>query len=310
MLSNNLKNCIVAVCITVASMALTAGVSHAAPAFPEGTWDFTITGKKVEGMAYLTFLDDPTWGRIVHGYILIKPVPFLKAANGPAEIHLGFFEVEGSWTIANGVVTGFFSGGSETVPLDNSFTATGSSLKMSMNANGTNDLMKLKGIPINSPAVPTTDLTGDWSAQVTKNGQKATELFTLAPHADPILGTSDFCIFRDVDPDPLVEDFECVLSVPAPNLFDVVGAHPDGGGPGYDLLGSVALSSGNKIGVVLEELHIDKDSGDVEQPGNGTVRGVIGNFSTKTFKATMKGTDTDAINALIPTVLMTISLIP
>jgi hypothetical protein len=84
-------------------------------------------------------------------------------------------------------------------------------------------------------------------------------------------------------------------------------ASPDNGGPGYDLIGFVALSSGNKIGVVVEELHIDKDSGQVEQPGDGTVRGVIGKFNVTSFKNTMKGTDTDSINAWILTVFMTMT---
>ena len=304
MLRHISKKCILAAFITALSIGVTASIVRAA--FPVETWNVNISGRTT-GVGYLTFVDDLVWGKVVHGYVVIKPMPFLKAANGPEEFHLGYFEVDGLWTFdGQGKVTGFFSGGSEEVPLDVSFTATGSLSplpgvgKISINATGSDGVMKLKGVPSSSPSVPTTDLSGDWSAQVVKNGEKVTELFSLSLHGDQCAR------FVVLDPGPPVV-LGCALVIPAPNLFDLDGTQPFGGGPGYDLAGRVVLSSGKKIGVALEELHIDKDTGEIDQPGDGIGRGVVGTFNTTLFKATMKGTDDNAENALIPTVSMTMT---
>jgi hypothetical protein len=299
MLKNVWRTWFLTAFISAVAIILAAADSHAD--FPVDTWNVTVSGRTT-GVGYLTFFDDPTWGKIVHGYIVIQPA-FLNPANNPPEFHVGFFEVEGNWTFdASGKVTGFFSGGSQDVPLDVSFTATGlDSKKISIKGTGTDGVMNFKGVPSDSPTVPTTDLTGDWSAQVTKNGEKVTELFTIQPPS------FQMCVYRDIDPDPGIVDIECVIPVPMPNLFELFGIHPFAGGPGYDLIGFVVLSAGKKIGVGMEELHIDKDTGKVDQLGDGVGRGVIGKINTTTFRATMKGTDDTSVTSK-PSVFMTMTL--
>jgi hypothetical protein len=257
------------------------GILAQAQAFPDipTPWNVTISGVTL-GYGHITFVSDGT----LTGYFIIRPTPQIKPENQPAVYHFGFFGIFGGWDIDPfnpKRVTGFFSGGDEDVPLDASFVATGTDLKITIKATSTNGPIRLKGIP----ALPLpTDLTGTWSAQVLKNGIKTTELFALTPRAS-------VCVLTDnTDPDNPV----CIVSTSAINLYDLIG-----NGPGYVAAGVVLLSAGNHIALELKELHIDKDTLEVAEDGTG--RATTGNLNVKSVpgKAHMKGTDENAANVSV-----------
>lgn len=270
------------------------------PVLPgDGMWNVTITNSSTEGSGYIKFYDDPTYGKIVAGYLIIKAQPFIKPANAPAQFSLGFFLVEGFWNfIGDGSVTGFFSGGSEDIPFDVSFTATGVDIaKISIKGTSTNGALNLKGVPSTAPAVPTTDLTGLWSGEILKRGVEFIELFALSPHAPFCLRT----IANPASPPPTL----CDLELPSVNLYSLAGA-----GAGYEVSGAVLLSTKYQIGLVLEELAVNKDTGETAE--EGVVRSVTGKLKAKILsllKGTMKGTDDDSPSATIPDVHMTMTLI-
>src|ERR1051326_4815168 len=134
------------------------GLKDARAAFPllsgSDMWNVTISGFTV-GSGNIQFFDDPTFGKVVAGYIIIK-AKAVQNKNAPDVFNLGFFGLFGEWAIdSSGVVSGFLSGGSAAVPLDISFTAKGKGFA-SISMNGT----------------------------TTKNGVASVELFDLTPAAD------------------------------------------------------------------------------------------------------------------------------
>jgi len=250
------------------------GLKDARAAFPllsgSDMWNVTISGFTV-GSGNIQFFDDPTFGKVVAGYIIIK-AKAVQNKNAPDVFNLGFFGLLGEWAIdSSGVVTGFLSGGSAAVPLDISFTGKGKDFaSISMNGTSTNGAIHMKGVPVST--LLTSDLTGSWHATTTKNGVVSVELFDLTPAAD-------ICV-------DITAPGSCDLTLGAFNLYDL-----DGAGPGYLLLGSVLVSSGGQIGVVVGEFLIDKDTGIPDTTGIG--RSVTGKLSAKSipFKAGMSGGD-------------------
>ncbi|HKA34121.1 MAG TPA: hypothetical protein VKH64_12955 [Candidatus Binatia bacterium] len=237
---------------------------------PLDMWNVTISGFTV-GMGNIQFFDDPTFGKVVAGYIIIKEKA-VQNKNGPGVFDLGFFGLFGEWTIDSaGVVSGFLSGGSQAVPLDISFTGKGKDFaSISLNGTSTNGAIHMKGVPVSTLFAPP-DLTGSWHATTLKNGVASVELFDLTPAAD-------ICI-------DITAPLSCDLTIAAFNLYDL-----DGTGPGYILLGSVLVSSGSQIGVVVGEFLIDKDTGIPDTTATG--RSVTGKLGKKIpLKAGMSGSD-------------------
>ncbi len=250
------------------------GLKDARAAFPLLTgsdmWNVTISGFTL-GSGNIQFFDDVTLGKVVAGYIIIKAKPVKK--NAPAQFDVGFFFLIGQWTIdASGTVTGFLSGGSAAVPLDISFTAKGTDFtSISMTGTSTNGPIHMKGIPVSKVFVP--DLSGSWHATVVKDGTDFVELFDLTPSADICLD--------------ITGPGSCDLTLGAFNLYDMINA----AGPGYVIIGNVLGSSGGQIGVVVEELSVNKDDGSVAD--SGPVRSVTGKLNAKKlpFSAGMSGAD-------------------
>jgi hypothetical protein len=262
-------------------IAVLSGVKNAQAAFPDlgqnVMWNVTISGFTL-GFGNLQFLDTVSYGKVVAGYIMIKAKPM---KNGPSEFHLGSFLLVGTWNIDSvGNISGFMSGGSEEVPLDISFTGKGKDgISISLTGTSTNGPMHFKGTPTSNFTTP--DLTGSWTSQVNKNGVTSIELFDLTPAPDPCI------IYIDVDPDPNVTDLVCDVSIPSINFYSLNGA-----GPGYVFIEDrILVSSGNQIGLVVQELLVNKDSGDIAE--DGIVRTITGKVNAKKspFKASMSGSD-------------------
>ncbi len=244
------------------------GLKDARAAFPllsgSDMWNVTISGFTV-GSGNIQFFDDPTFGKVVAGYIIIK-AKAVQNKNAPDVFDVGFFALFGEWTIdSSGVVSGFLSCGCEDVPLDISFAGKGKDFtSISLNGNSTNGAIHMKGVPVSTLLTP--DLTGSWQATTTKNGALFIELFDLAPAADICVEIVTPCL-----PDGSGGD----LTIPAFNLYVL-----DGAGPGYNLLGSVLVSSGGQIGLVAGE------------SASSVVRSVTGKLAKKApFKAGMSGGD-------------------
>jgi hypothetical protein len=243
-------------------------------------WDLQVTGYAVVGSGYMEFYGDNT----LFGYLIIKPNMALKPYQRPAEVHFGFFVVQGEWAFdAKGRVIGFFSGGSQAVPLDiSSFTATVTAppkARINISATSNNGTMHFSGAPENL-SLP--DLTGSsWTATVLKNKVRSSEFFNL---------TGIFVACLDVplpvDPNP------CVNTVPLPYVYGLAG---DGASTVLD--GAAMLNGTNRVSINLEEFDIDKDTGLPETDGN--IRSVTGkvNFTKKT--ASMDGTDEAKANVKV-----------
>ena len=254
------------------------GLKDARAAFPllsgSDMWNVTISGFTV-GSGNIQFFDDPTFGKVVAGYIVIK-AKAVQNKNAPDVFNLGFFGLFGEWSIdSSGVVSGFLSGGSQQVPLDISFTGKGKDfVSISLNGTSTNGAIHMKGVPVST--LLTMDITGSWHATTLKNGTAFVELFDLTPSADLCVEIVTPCLIGGGGGD---------LTVPAFNLYDL-----DGAGPGYVLLGSVLVSSGGQIGAVVVEFLIDKDTGIPDTTGVG--RSVTGKLAKKApLKASMSGGD-------------------
>lgn len=250
------------------------GLKDARAAFPllsgSDMWNVTISGFTV-GSGNIQFFDDPTFGKVVAGYIIIKEKA-VQNKNAPDVFNIGFFGLFGEWTIdSSGVVSGFLSGGSAAVPLDISFTGKGKEFtSISLNGTSTNGAIHMKGVPVSTLLTP--DLTGSWQATTTKNGVLAIELFDLTP-------ADDICI-------DITAPLSCDLTIGAFNLYDL-----DGAGPGYILGGFVLVSSGGQIGAVVVEFLIDKDTG-IPDLTTGVGRSVTGKVAKKApLKASMSGSD-------------------
>ncbi|HEY2989503.1 MAG TPA: hypothetical protein VGL11_17355 [Candidatus Binatia bacterium] len=235
------------------------------------TWDIGITGNTT-GFAHITFNFDGT----ITGYLIIRPTTNVKAANRPDVTNFGFTFFSGLWSFGRGnTIVGFFSGGSEDVPIDiKSFTATCRKGKMSIKATTTNGRMVATGLP----AVQQPLLDGSvWQAEVVKDGVAFTEFFSLS-------STITICL----DDPPPADPADCVVEGPfGPflNLYFLTGA-----GTSYITSGNVLLSAGNNIGLSLGEFAIDKDTGEVEaEPGIG--RGVTGNINVLGGTSSMTGED-------------------
>jgi hypothetical protein len=281
------------VLITVAGLLFSQGSALAQHAIID-VWNININGALI-GTGYLYFFGDNT----IQGYIATRPNMNIKPANQPAVFDVGFFGVIGEWfdTSKAGAINpnqagGFFSGGSENIPFEvQSFKATvRSNATLSMSAVSSDGKLKISGVPVSSPAVLNlTPLTGDWTAQVIKDGVKFHEVLTLLP-------SGTVCTLEDrTDPDNPI----CLSSVPAVNTYDF-----DGDGPGYQLsnpakhrAGKVVLSAGNRIALVVKEYPIDKDT--LELKDTGPVRTVVGNYNGTYDKATMTGDDDDHAQVLM-----------
>jgi hypothetical protein len=243
--------------IAVMAFFCLESVAHAQ--FPVEIWDLHINGGAVAGLGHLDFGIDG----VVKGFLLLRPKTNTKMANPPSVINFGFFPVLGAWNFEpSGRVVGFFSGGSEEVPLDVSFTAKGNDSKIKIHATSNDGRMSLTGRPVSDTVAPDLDGTS-WSARVKKDGLLFTELYDLF-QSGPV------CVSVD-NSDP--ENPVCLLETDeATNLYDVIG-----GGPGYVVVGKFLRSWAKQIAIAITELEIDKDTGEVAENGNG--RGATGRIT-------------------------------
>jgi hypothetical protein len=241
--------------------------------FPENIWDLHVNGVTA-GVAHLDFATDKT----LTGYFAIRPA----RKSSSVSINYGYFPVKGEWDYETpSKVVGFFSGGSDEVPFDVSFSATGKTNKIKIKAISNSGPMTLQGkvaIPLND-----FDLTS-WSAEVFKDGVRFTELYDLSRRLTD-------CVRLDkTDPENPTCPGSEVIATPL-NLYAFQTEDSGGGGPGYELTGRVLLSWGNQIGVVVEELQIDKDTGEVANDGD--VRAATGVLKAHGTKSSMQAADRD-----------------
>jgi hypothetical protein len=173
---------------------------------------------------------------------------------------------------AKGHLTGILSGGSNDIPLDMSFSGvvklSTSLLKPStitFTATGTDGIWHFRG----TPAADLPPIADSWSAFVRKDGVNFNEFFDLIAF--------DICI-----DDPAPVDINNCGSFLSGHLYAV-----DGSGPGYATSGWFLVNSGGRIGIAVEELIIDKDTGIPAESGN--LRSVTGKISPTSF--TVSGHD-------------------
>ncbi|MBI4525785.1 MAG: hypothetical protein HY695_18470 [Deltaproteobacteria bacterium] len=223
-------------------------LSHAQD-LPVGTWDVKITGTTL-GAGYITF--DSEFNELF-GYLCIVPNSAVKPPKRPAVVNFGLFFFSGKWDSQNRKVTGFFSGGSEEIPLDvRSFSGVfraGRSINLVGTTN--NGPMHLVGVPASVLGDP----TGFYRADVVRDKKKSVEFLDL--------GDSGFL-----------------------NLFTVAGV-----GSTFIAEGSMLLSRGGRICLNSEERHVDQDTGEPEPEGSGLVRTLLGNINLRTGRGKLSGTD-------------------
>src|SRR5258706_2909346 len=246
------------------------------------TWGVNI-GATTTGLGYITFLGDGT----LAGHFIVKPTPKVKPANLPAIVRHGFTFIEGAWALdgADNVI-GFFTGGSGGAPIDMSFFATVKVTKkttaISIKATGSNGSMQIKGNPVTISVVPGLDRPTSWNAEVMKNGARFIEFFQLTPFVR--------CL-DDAENDPDPDTCQTPGAEPVKNLYALEGA-----GAGYVTRGEVLVGLSGQIGLAVEELKIDKDTGAPAAPGEGILRSVFGKLKLGKLpltlgKASMSGAD-------------------
>ncbi len=264
------------------------------------TWGVSISATTT-GLGYITFVGDGT----LVGYFIITPTPNIKPANLPPVVKFGFTFIEGAW-VADGSdrVAGFFSGGTEAAPIDMSFSGTIKVTKkttsMSIKATGNNGSMQIKGNPVTITVVPALDGPTSWTAEVLKNGRKVVEFFQLSPYVRCLDDTED-----DPDPAPDLDPDTCQApeAEPVKNLYALEGV-----GAGYVTRGEVLVGLGGKIGLAVEELKIDKDTGIAAESGEGVLRSVFGQLKLGKIPmlggASMNGVDEETIAGSNPKIKM------
>ena len=264
------------------------------------TWGVSISATTT-GLGYMTFLGDGT----LAGYFIVKPTPNVKPANLPPVVKFGFTFIEGKWA-ANGLdrVSGFFSGGSTDAPIDMSFSGTAKVTKkttsISIKATGNNGSMQIKGNPVTITVVPALDGPTSWTAEVLKNGRKVVEFFQLSPYIRCLDDTAN-----DPDPAPDLDPDTCQApeAEPVKNLYALEGV-----GAGYVTRGEVLVGLGGKIGLAIEELKIDKDTGIAAEPGEGVLRSVFGQLKLGKVptlgQASMNGVDEETVAGANPKINM------
>lgn len=273
------------------------------------TWGVRISATTT-GLGYITFLGDGT----LAGYFIVKPAPNVKPANLPPIVKYGFTFIEGAWALdSSDNVIGFFSGESEDAPIDMSFSATVKVTKkttsISIKATSNNGSMQIKGNSITITVVPGLDGPTSWTAEVLKNGRKFVEFFQLSPYVRCLDDTEN-----DPDPGPDLDPDTCQApeAEPVKNLYALEGA-----GAGYVTRGEVLVGLGGQIGLAVEELKIDKDTGIPAEPGEGIVRSVFGKLKLGKIpmlgQASMNGVDEEniaGVNTKINMVATSSDLLP
>jgi hypothetical protein len=255
------------------------------------TWGVNISATTT-GLGYITFLGNGT----LAGCFIVKPTLNVKPANLPPIVKYGFTFIKGAWALdSSDNVIGFFSGGSETAPIDMSFSATVKVTKkttsISIRATGNNGPMQIKGNPVTLTVVPGLDGPTSWTAEVLKNDRKFVEFFQLSPYVRCLDDTEN-----DPDPGPDLDPDTCQApeAEPVKNLYALEGV-----GAGYVTRGEVLVGLGGKIGLVVEELRIDKDTGIAAEPGEGIFRSVFGELKLGKIpmlgKASMNGVDEESV---------------
>jgi hypothetical protein len=220
------------------------GVSQAQPS-PVGVWDLDITGHFL-GSALIQFFQDNT----LAGVILVRGKS--QSPKLPDTLAQGFTDVAGQWSVnAKGQLVGFFSGGTDELAIDMSFTGTIKGINVKLDATGTDGRWHLRG----GPAVDLPFIADSWSALVVKDGAKFSEIFTLTP--------VDICI-----DDPTPADLSDCINFLFGHLYAL-----DGAGAGYITAGAALVSLGGDIGVALQE-----DTSGIVRSGTGKLRG-NNNFS-------------------------------
>ncbi|HEY1373076.1 MAG TPA: hypothetical protein VGH50_11450 [Candidatus Binatia bacterium] len=220
------------------------GVPQAQPS-PIGVWDLNITGHFI-GSAVIQFFQDNTLG----GVILVRGKS--QSPKLPDTLAQGFTDVIGEWSVnPKGQLIGFFSGGTEELPIDMSFTGSIKGINIKLDATGTDGRWHLRG----GPAVDLPFIADSWTALVVKDRAKFSEIFTLTP--------VDVCI-----DDPTPADISDCFNFLFGHLYLL-----DGTGAGYTTTGAALVNIAGAIGVALEE-----ETSGIVRSGTGKLRG-NNNFS-------------------------------
>lgn len=245
-------------------------------------WEFSIAGNAT-GLGVIRFLGE---NRLA-GYLMVKVTPNPKTAALLAGLKSGFVFFRGQWDVeSDGDIIGFLSAETSEIPIDMSFSGRTSRNTIRLSATGNYGSWKLKGTSAAISAVPGLDRVTSWTNTMKKNSTiPFVEFFTSEPYV---------CLDFPENSPERCEDFVDEAS-PSPVLLNLYAV--EGSGPGYEIDGYILVGAGNRIGIVVTEHPIDKDT--LEPEEDGVVRSVTGKL--KLPKASLTGGDDN--NAFVRMVL-------